>query len=176
MTKVCLEICNLMADSSTLLCRYLFWTTWLVSHEILMAMQIFSSVSQAFLCSWPLTSFNHLLGVWSVTILRYLVSRGKVITWSLPAERIFLKRKWITSETLPPCIKISPTCLLHKISLLVAWMQTCSVQCCFHDCKNSILGSPKLSRAPPQINYNFWSDAFSPSLSPPYWFFLKVSL
>lgn len=117
MTQVCLEICNLMADSSTLLCRYLFWTTCLVSHEIFMAMQISSSVSQAFLCSWPLTSFNHLLGVWSVTILIYLVNRGKVITWSLPAAKIFLKRKWITSETLPPCIKISPTCLLHLASL-----------------------------------------------------------
>lgn len=144
-----------MADNSTLLCRRLFWTTWLVSHEILMAMQIFSSVSQAFLCSWPLTSFNHLLGVWSVTILRYLVNRGKVITRSLPAAGIFLKRKWITSETLPPCIKISPTCLLHKISLLVAWMQTYSVWCYFHDCKNSPLGSPKSSPAPPQIKYNF---------------------
>lgn len=167
MTQVCLEICNLMAESSALLCRYLFWTTWLVSHEILMAMQIFSSVSWAFLCSWPLTSFNHLLGVWSVTILRYLVNRGKVITWSLPAARIFLKRKLITSETLPPCIKISPTCLLCRISPLVALMQTCSVQCNFHDYKNSILGSPKLSPACPQIIYNFWSDVFSLSLSPP---------
>lgn len=162
MTQVCLEICNLMADTSTLLCRYLFWTTWLVSHEILMAMQIFSSVSQAFLCSWPLTSFNHLLGVWSVTILRYLVNRGKVITWSLPTARVFLKRKLMTSETLPPCIKISSTCLLHKVSLLVAWMQTCSVQCSFHDCKNSILGFPKLSPVPPQINYHFLVRCFLP--------------
>lgn len=139
----------LMADDSTLLCRYLFWTTQLVCHEILMTMQICLSVSQAFLCSWPLTSFNHLLGVWSVTILRYLVNRSKVITWSLPAARIFLKRKWIISETHPPCIKITSTCLLHKISLLVPWMQTYSVWCYFHDCKNSIVGSLKSSPDPP---------------------------